>query len=118
MLLNAISCPNCGAPNPKRLSTGMFKCDYCDSVFSASGDTEGNLESCKVSGSMTSGLKFAVHTELIVTGSMNVISIVSKDADNARHVSTLKISGSMNTIEVSLLDGATFKDHGAMNTWR
>ena len=52
--------------------------------------------------------------KLIVKGSMNDVRILEK-AKNAKHVATLKISGSMNDVDVVLLDGATCEVSGSMN---
>lgn len=125
-MLEKISCPGCGASNFEKLKTGKYLCNYCNSVFSDSNNPKSNYRNLdsksytdkKVQGDMISGLKFAVHKKLVVNGDMNTISLSNNLTPDMIHVSNLEISGDMNVLTVVLLDGATFKNHGDMNTFK
>lgn len=120
-MLNKISCPSCGASDFERLEKGKIMCKYCNSIFSADYNSATNpksFEDKKISGDMMRGLKFAVHKKLVVSGDMNHITISSNLTDDIVHVSTLRVSGDMNKLTVTLLDGATFENNGDMNKFK
>ena len=69
-----ISCPSCGANDFTKLHDGSLQCSYCDTVFNCSSENDSVIyKDKKITGDMQKGLRYVVHSRLIVSGDMNNI---------------------------------------------